>query len=239
MKGGAEGDLRKYVWVWLWFGLLAVIGLAAYGASSSIDFQSSGKFEINGKTVRLPVINYNGNVYVPLRLVGEEMHSEVYYDENKELISIKQHSLAFDEQIEAPVPSIAYEHEYKDGSVWMQEIPLLQGNSCWNGCLEMNDPVVQWVSEAEYPPVRMKPGSNLVITYPTGLEPDGLMISNVLDTGNGTEQYIEMMADNHRVQLPTEQGFYTILVNSDWERGFTSYAFVIHITDSDDLGDSS
>lgn len=237
MEGGIEGDLRKYVWVWIWFGLLAVIGLAAYGASSSIDFLSSGKFEINGTTVRLPVINYNGNIYVPLRLVGEEMHSEVYYDENKELISIKQQSLAFDEQIEAPVPSIAYENEYKDGTVWMQEIPLLQGSSCWNGCLEVNDPVDQWVSEARYPPVSVKPGSNIVITYPAGLEPDGLKIFNVYDSGNGTEQYDEMMAVNHRVQLPTELGVYTILVNSDWETGYTSYAFVIHITDRDDLSD--
>ncbi|QOT12068.1 copper amine oxidase [Paenibacillus sp. JNUCC32] len=223
--------MRKYVLVWLWFGLLAVIGLVAYGASSSIDFLTSGKFVINGISARLPVINYNGNVYVPLRLVGEEMHAEVHYDEEKELITIKQQSLAFDEQVEAPVPSIAYENTYKDGSVWMQEIPLLQGSSCWNGCLEVKDSVGQWVTEARYPPVRVKPDSNLVITYPAGLEPDRLTVFNVMDTGNETEQFVDMMVVNRRLQLPTEPGVYTILVNSDWKAGFTSYAFVVHITD--------
>lgn len=223
--------MRKYVLVWLWFGLLAVIGLVAYGASSSIDFLTSGKFVINGISARLPVINYNGNVYVPLRLVGEEMHAEVHYDEEKELITIKQQSLAFDEQVEAPVPSIAYENTYKDGSVWMQEIPLLQGSSCWNGCLEVKDSVGQWITEARYPPVRVKPDSNLVITYPAGLEPDRLTVFNVMDTGNETEQFVDMMVVNRRLQLPTEPGVYTILVNSDWKAGFTSYAFVVHITD--------
>lgn len=223
--------MRKYVLVWLWFGLLAVIGLVAYGASSSIDFLTSGKFVINGISARLPVINYNGNVYVPLRLVGEEMHAEVHYDEEKELITIKQQSLAFDEQVEAPVPSIAYENTYKDGSVWMQEIPLLQGSSCWNGCLEVKDSVGQWVTEARYPPVSVKPDSNLVITYPAGLEPDRLTVFNVMDTGNETEQFVDMMVVNRRLQLPTEPGVYTILVNSDWKAGFTSYAFVVHITD--------
>lgn len=223
--------MRKYVLVWLWFGLLAVIGLVAYGASSSIDFLTSGKFVINGISARLPVINYNGNVYVPLRLVGEEMHAEVHYDEEKELITIKQQSLAFDEQVEAPVPSIAYENTYKDGSVWMQEIPLLQGSSCWNGCLEVKDSVGQWVTEARYPPVSVNPDSNLVITYPAGLEPDRLTVFNVMDTGNETEQFVDMMVVNRRLQLPTEPGVYTILVNSDWKAGFTSYAFVVHITD--------
>lgn len=223
--------MRKYVLVWLWFGLLAVIGLVAYGASSSIDFLTSGKFVINGISARLPVINYNGNAYVPLRLVGEEMHAEVHYDEEKELITIKQQSLAFDEQVEAPVPSIAYENTYKDGSVWMQEIPLLQGSSCWNGCLEVKDSVGQWVTEARYPPVSVKPDSNLVITYPAGLEPDRLTVFNVMDTGNETEQFVDMMVVNRRLQLPTEPGVYTILVNSDWKAGFTSYAFVVHITD--------
>ncbi|MCI1778001.1 MAG: copper amine oxidase N-terminal domain-containing protein [Paenibacillus lautus] len=223
--------MRKFVLVWIWFGLLAVIGLVAYGASSSIDFLRSGKFVINGISVRHPVINYNGNVYVPLRLVGEEMHAEVHYDEEKELITIKQQSLAFDEQVEAPVPSIAYENRYKDGSVWMQEIPLLQGSSCWNGCLEVNGFVGQWVTEAGYPPVSVKPDSNLVITYQAGLEPDRLTVFNVMNTGNETEQFVELMVVNRRLQLPTEPGVYTILVNSDWKAGFTSYAFVVHITD--------
>ncbi|MEF7440803.1 copper amine oxidase [Paenibacillus lautus] len=223
--------MRKFVLVWIWFGLLAVIGLVAYGASSSIDFLRSGKFVINGISVRHPVINYNGNVYVPLRLVGEEMHAEIHYDEEKELITIKQQSLAFDEQVEAPVPSIAYENRYKDGSVWKQEIPLLQGSSCWDGCLEVSDSVGQWVTEARYPPVCVKPDSNLVITYPAGLEPDRLTVFNVMDTGNETEQFVELMVVNRRLQLPTEPGVYTILVNSDWKAGFTSYAFVVHITD--------
>jgi len=223
--------LRKYSLVWIWFGLLAVIGAAAYGASSSIDFLASAKFIINGKTVKLPVINYNGNVYVPLRLVGEEMHSVVHYDESKEIITIAQQSVKFDERVSAPVPSVAYEKKYK-GTVWMQEIPLLQGNSCWNGCMEATGPVAQWVSKAEYPPVSVKPGSNLVIKYPAGLEPDGLTVFAVYDSGSEKERFVEMMAEKGRLQLPKERGLYTILINSAWSEGYTSYALVVHITDS-------
>lgn len=229
--------MRKYILVLILIGLFSVIGVVAYGASSSIDFLTSGKFVINGKTVVLPVINYNGNIYVPIRFVGEEMHSEVQYDERKEIIKIKQQSLEFDKQVEAPVPSIAYENEYKEGAVWMQEIPLLQGNSCWNGCLEVAGPVGHWISEVQYPPVAVKPGSNLVITYPAGLQPDRLSIFNIIDSGDETEKFVEWMLDNNRVTLPKEPGVYTLLVNSDWKAGFTSYAFVIHITDADERSD--
>lgn len=222
--------MRKYSLVWIWFGLLAVIGVAAYGASSSIDFLESAKFIINGKTVKFPVVNYNGNVYVPLRLVGEEMHSAVHYDENKEIITIAQQSVKFDERVSAPVPSVAYEKKYK-GTVWMQEIPLVQGSSCWNGCMEATGPVAQWVSQAEYPPVGVKPGSNLVIKYPAGLEPNMLNVYTVREISGKPEQLVEMKLDNDRLQLPEQVGTYTILINSNWNEGYTSYAFVVQITD--------
>jgi len=213
------------------FGVFVLVGLVAYGASSSIDFVTSGKFLINGKSLRFPVINYNGNVYVPLRLIGEKMYAEVDYDKTKELITITQQSLEFDDIVRAPVPSIAYENKYKDGTVWMQEIPLLQGNSCWYGCLDVTEPIGKWLSQAQYPPVRMKPESSLVISYPVGLEPDRLTVFNVIDSGNGADQSVEMTVLDNRLQLPKEPGIYHILVNSDWEAGFTSYVFTIHITE--------
>lgn len=238
MKDGGRSELlRKYVLALIIFGVLAVIGLIAYGASTSIDFVTSGKFLINGKSFRFPVINYNGNVYVPLRLVGEKMYAEVDYDKKKELITIKQHSLEFDDIVEAPIPSIAYENKYKDGTPWMQELPLLQGSSCWNGCLEVTQTIGKWLSEAQYSPVLVKPGSSLVISYPAGIEPNKLAVLNVIDSGNGVEQSVEMTVLHNRVQLPKELGIYHILVNSDWELGFTSYVFAIHITDSHDLNE--
>lgn len=229
--GGLSEPLRKYVVALIMFGVLTVIGLIAYGASTSIDFVTSGKFVINGKSFRFPVINYNGNVYVPLRFVGENMYADVDYDNNKDLITIKQHSLEFDDIVEAPTPTIAYVNNYKDGTEWLQEIPMLQGSSCWNGCLEVNQPIGKWLAEAQYSPVRVKPGSSLVISYPAGIEPDKLAVLEVIDLGNGAEQSVEMAILDNRVQLPKEPGIYHILVNSDWETGFTSYVIAIHITD--------
>ncbi|MGG3279156.1 stalk domain-containing protein [Paenibacillus solani] len=229
--------MRKYVLALIMFGVLVVMGLIAYGASTSIDFVTSSKFVINGKSFRFPVINYNGNVYVPPRLVGEKMYAEVDYDENKELITIKQQSLEYDDIVEAPIPSIAYKNKYKDGTVWLQEIPLLQGSSCWNGCLDVTQPIGKWLSEAQYPPVRVKPGSDIVITYPAGMEPDRMTVFNVVELGNGAEQSVELVVLHNRVQLPKEPGIYHILVNSDWEAGFTSYAFAIHITDINGLNE--
>ncbi|MCR8645953.1 copper amine oxidase [Paenibacillus sp. N1-5-1-14] len=233
-KGGINGFLRAYSLVWLWFGLLGVIGLAAYGASSSLDFLTSQKFAINGKASQFPIINYNGNIYVPLAFVGEEMYSEVHYDDNKELIIINQQNVKFDEQISAPVPYVAYERRYKDGTRWMQEIPLLLGGSCWKQCIEVSGSVQQRVQQTEYPPVSVTPGSSVVIKYPPGLEPSNLKVYTVHDTSQGGEQTIELELINDRLHLPEQPGVYNVLIISEWKEGYTgytSYAFVVHITD--------
>lgn len=209
--------------------MLAVIGIIAYGASSSLDFLTSEKFIINGKKINSPVINYNGNIYVPLRFIGEEMHSAVQYDENKRLTIIDQLSVKYDERIFAPVPYVAYERKYKNGNVWMQEIPLLQGNSCWTGCIEVPGPISQWIDQAEYPPVSMKAGSNLVIKYPEGMEPDKLRVFTVINTSGLKEQYTEIFSNDHGLQLPKQPGLYNFLINSEWNEGYTSYAFVVNV----------
>ncbi|WP_205516324.1 copper amine oxidase [Paenibacillus sp. SYP-B3998] len=208
--------------------VLVLIGIVAYGSRATIDFLSSGNFIINGKFNENPIINYNGNVYVPIRFIAENMAANITYEAGK-TISIEQTSVRFDELVSAPVPYVAYVRNFKDGRTWLQDIPLLQGNSCWSSCYHAPKPLSKFLAENEYPPVIVKPGSTLIIKYPQGMEPkqlDVLMGASLVDR---EEDYKEIKLDKGRLFLPENPGEYNILMNAIWDHGDTSYIFAVTI----------
>lgn len=208
--------MRKYI-IASMVCVLVVITVAAYGASSSLDFLTSEKFVINGVDKRLSVINYNGHVYVPLRFVAEQMAADIDYREDNRTTYIQQHSVKFGGQNFEPVPYVAYEKKTESGIVWMQEIPLLDGNACWTGCTGP-DPASEMIKQAEYPPVAVKPESDIVITYPKGMKPLPLQVTMASESDAGKHEGKEVPLDGDRLHLPKQPGRYTISIYAYWNK---------------------
>lgn len=204
------------------------MSLLAYALSFSLDFLSSQKFVINGKESEFPVIAYNGHVYVPLCFVAENMASDVGYNASTGITSIDQHSIRFDDVVAAPKPEVVYEKRLGNGSVWMQEIPLLQGNSCWAGCIEDPRSDLTMLKQAEYPAVEVKPGAYIGIRYPEGMEP-GRMEGSFITNAGGKDKYMAINMDQGRIRLPGEPGVYFIMLRSYWDQGNTTYLFAVQI----------
>lgn len=223
--------MRKYIIASI-VCVFVVITVAAYGASSSLDFLTSEKFVINGVDKRLSVINYNGHVYVPLRSVTEQMAADIDYREDKRTTYIQQQSVKFDERTLAPVPYVAYEKKTDSGIVWMQEIPLLDGNACWTDCFKpysWPSPVSKIIEQAEYPPVAVKPESDIVITYPKGMKPLLLEVTMVSESDAGKKEGEAVPLDGNRLQLPKKPGLYHIRIHSNWGKRETLFIFAIDV----------
>ncbi|MEC0207906.1 stalk domain-containing protein [Paenibacillus ehimensis] len=220
--------MRKYIIASI-VCVFVVITVAAYGASSSLDFLTSEKFVINGEDKKLSVINYNGHVYVPLRFVAEQMAADVYYREDRRTTYIQQYSVKFDERTLAPVPSVAYEKKTDSGIVWMQEIPLLDGISCWLDCFKRPGTASKILEHAEYSPVAVKPESDIVITYPKGMVPEILEVFMETESVAGKKEGRAVPLDGNRLHLPQKTGLYNILISSAWEQGQTLYIFAIDV----------
>ncbi|WP_405081516.1 copper amine oxidase [Paenibacillus chitinolyticus] len=218
----------KKIMVAVVLGLLAFMSILAYALSFSLDFLSSQKFIVNGKDVEYSVIDYNGHVYVPLRFVAENMASDVEYREYTGIASINQRSTRFDDVVAAPKPEIIYEKRLRNGSMWMQDIPLLQGNSCWTECIRESRSELTLLKQAEYPAVEVKPESYISIRYTRGMEPQQLECS-VITSAGGKELYTGIEMEQGRIRLPREPGIYSIVLRSNWEQGYTTYLFAIKI----------
>lgn len=223
--------MRKYIFASI-VCVFVCITVAAYGASSSLDFLTSEKFVINGEDKKVSVINYNGHLYVPLRFVAEQMAVDIDYREDKRTTYIRQNSVKFDERILAPLPSVAYEKKARSGIVWMQEIPLIDGSSCWLDCFKPYtgpSPASEIIKQAEYPPVAVKPESDIVITYPKGMKPLLLEVVMEPEPGAGKKEGKAVPLDGDRLHLPKEPGIYHISIYSTWKQGETRYIFAIDV----------
>ncbi|WP_157999773.1 stalk domain-containing protein [Paenibacillus elgii] len=212
--------MRKYIIASI-VCVFVVITVAAYGASSSLDFLTSEKFVINGVDKRLSVINYNGHVYVPLRSVTEQMAADIDYREDERTTYIQQQSVKFDGRNFAPVPSVAYEKKTESGIVWMQEIPLLDGYACWTDCFNPykgSIPASEMIKQAEYPPVSVKPESDIVITYPKGMKPLHLEVTMASESDAGKKEDNAVPLDGDRLHLPKQPERYTISIYAYWNK---------------------
>ncbi|WP_189597081.1 stalk domain-containing protein [Paenibacillus elgii] len=226
--------MRKYIIASI-VCVFVVITVAAYGASSSLDFLTSEKFVINGVDKRLSVINYNGHAYVPLRFVAEQMAADIDYQEDKRTTYIQQYSVKFDGRILTPVPYVAYEKKTESGIVWMQEIPLLDGNTCWTDCFKPHtrpSPASEMIKQAEYPPVAVKPESDIVIIYPKDMKPLLLQVTMASESDAGKKEGKAVPLDGNRLHLPKKPGRYTISIYADWEQGKAISIFAVDVKSS-------
>lgn len=115
-------------------GICLSLGSAAYASESIQSLLVNVNFLFNGIKKEISseysVFNYQGHIYVPIRFVAESMGSTVDYEDSSHRISIKQSSAKFDKNLANPIPFVYYERNYEGGTVWWQDIPLVQGSGC-------------------------------------------------------------------------------------------------------------
>ncbi|MCR8635687.1 copper amine oxidase N-terminal domain-containing protein [Paenibacillus radicis (ex Xue et al. 2023)] len=147
--------MKKFV-SGLIIGGIVSLSTMAYATNSLEVLSFPVNFLINGQTKELnngyTVFNYNGNAYVPIRFVAENMAAEVIYDEAYNRIRIQQSTAKFDEFTFAPTPLVTYEKKSKFGTIWNQEIPLIQGSGCWMTCADFARPA-DLIKVTDYSPV--------------------------------------------------------------------------------------
>ncbi|WP_282940025.1 hypothetical protein [Paenibacillus sp. RC67] len=161
------------------------------------------------------------------------MASSVNYDDSSNRISIKQSSAKFDKDLANPIPFVYYERNYEGGTVWIQEILLVQGSSCWYGCADAVKPYSALLKKFEYPPVEVVPGSSILVQYPKGMEPKSIKITRVIAEGSQNDIMYDrdedMLFENEKILLPKEAGIYNLWIKSWWDSGDTSYFFAVEI----------
>jgi len=216
------------------FGLLLSLGTVVYGSSPIQEFLVSVKYYFNYTPVELgdeyATINYNGHVYVPIRFITETMGAEIEYDERSKAIYVKQPTVKIDDYTLAPMPMVNYENRSRNGSsLWMQEIPLLQGSACWRSCIDTPKPA-SLMKSSEYPPVPVKPGSGIFIKYPKGMEPKILEASIITGDDLHFKKTEALTITDQRLTVPKKEGTYLIWIKSEWAGGAdTSYYFAIEV----------
>ncbi|WP_163852781.1 stalk domain-containing protein [Paenibacillus elgii] len=153
------------------------------------------------------MINYNGHAYVPLRFVAEQMAADIDYQEDKRTTYIQQYSVKFDERI----LTTAQRNR-------RQEIPLRH--------------VGMMIKQAEYPPVSVKPESDIVVTYPKGMKPLLLQVTMASESDAGKNEGKAVPLDGNRLHLPKQPGRYTISIYADWEQGKAISIFAVDVKSS-------
>jgi len=119
-----------------------------------------------------------------------------------------------------PVPTITVEDK---------KVEVAQGTYCWNGlinsrCVDMISPP-GIIEHQELKPVVVSPESELKIEYE--IEPN----SNTLGVNRWlNDSEVEDVSLNNNVLIaPKEKGVYIYDVNARWEKGSSSYVFVIEV----------
>jgi hypothetical protein len=219
--------MKKFILGLVLGGFLS-LSTAAYATNSLEVLMFPVNFLINGQQKQVDngytVFNYNGNAYVPIRFIAENMAAEVNYDEENKRIIIQQSTAKFDEFSLAPSPFVAYEKKSKNGIIWNQEIPLIQGSGCWMDCVDAGLPA-DLIKHTDYTPISVFQNSSLVIQYPKGMEPSSTKVFKLVGTG-----YEELKFEKGRLIFSDMPGIYTLVIRSTWDQGgSTSYVFAVEI----------
>ncbi|MFE5320554.1 stalk domain-containing protein [Paenibacillus sp. NPDC056579] len=222
--------MKKFV-SGLLVGLALSFCTAAYASSTFQDYLFSAKFIFNHIPVphdsEYSTINYNGHVYVPIRFVAENMAADIEYDGRSKEIHIKQSNVKFDDYTKAPVPFVYYDNQSETGLKWMQEIPLIQGSACWLSCIDTSR-ISSFLEYFDVDPTRVKPESNIIISYPKEMKPD-ILNASILIEEETSYQTVPLTLVDQRLTVPKEAGKYLIWIKSIWSAGDTSYYFYIEV----------
>lgn len=202
-------------------GVALSVTTGAYASETIQSILFSGHFLINGQYKDISnneyaSFNYNGHVYVPLRFVAENMSADVKYDDTLKTVIIQQNSVKFDNEVLAPVPLVTL----GDSDI---EIPIIQGSSCWRGCVDKIPPD-KLLQVHNYKALSVPPSSKIAIKYPKSLEPQDIYIADY-----SSNQRLTVERDGF-IRLPKDPGIYTYQINSHWNEGSdTVYVFEIEI----------
>ncbi len=117
--------------------MLTTSVLAANSSVMTLVFNDAF-FKVNDEVVAnpstLPVLNYGGSTYVPMRWLAETLGFEVQWDENKKLISVyspePQIKTEYIEKVvEKEVPVYVSEDEKPDGVTIYSDLPVSKSTS--------------------------------------------------------------------------------------------------------------
>jgi hypothetical protein len=156
--------------------------------------------------------------------IADSLSAQIKYDEQNMNIAIQQTTSKFDDYTSSPAPLISYEKKLKNGIVWMQEIPLLQGSGCWLSCVDAPRPL-DLIQLYEYQPIAVAANSNISINYPAAIKPSSISINMLTD-----KKMEEMNFKDGKLTLPSVPGIYNILVKSVWDGvASTGYVFAVEV----------
>jgi hypothetical protein len=122
--------------------------------------------------------------------------------------------------VKPPSPSITVEDK---------KVEVAQGSHCWDGlinagCVDMTSPP-ELIKFHELKPVVVSPESELKIEFKNTPQENTLNVNQWL-TNEKTEN---VQVKDNRIVLPKEKGVYAYDVSARWEKGDSSYAFVVEI----------
>lgn len=109
------------------------------------------------------------------------------------------------------------------------KIEVAQGSYCWDGilnsvCADMTSPP-EIIKHHELKPVVVLPESELKIEFKSKPQENTINVNKWL-TNEKTE---DVQIKDNMVILPKDKGIYVYDVSARWEKGDSSYAFVIEV----------
>lgn len=110
-----------------------------------------------------------------------------------------------------------------------KNVEVAQGSYCWNGlinagCVDMTSPP-EIIKDHEFKPVVASPESELNIEFKNTPQENTLNVNQWLTNEKTANVHIR----DNKIVLPKEKGVYGYDVSARWEKGDSSYAFVIEI----------
>jgi hypothetical protein len=114
-------------------------------------------------------------------------------------------------------------------TVGEKKVEVAQGSYCWNGllnsvCADTSSPP-ELIKNQELKPVVVPPDSQLKIEFKDEPKENTLVVNRWL-TNEKTEN---VPINDNVILLPKEKGVYVYDVSARWEKGDSSYVFVIEV----------
>jgi len=108
------------------------------------------------------------------------------------------------------------------------DVPTIQGSYCWSGlinskCVDMIAPS-ELLASKELKPIQVPPQSNIKIQFKKQPKPGSLGANLWI---HGTPQTVNVK--DSQFTAPKEPGVYVYDIYAAWEKGASSYAFMIEV----------
>ncbi|MCH1627114.1 hypothetical protein [Fredinandcohnia quinoae] len=122
--------------------------------------------------------------------------------------------------VKPPTPILTVEDKKVEG---------IQGSYCWDGllysvCADTSSPP-EMIKNQDLKPIVVSSQSNLKIEYKNKPQENAVKVNQWLTNGNTKDVPI----NDNAIQLPKEKGVFVYDVSARWEKGSSSYAFVVEV----------